>query len=202
MYRLINLVDNEVVGKYHTKQDAVAGMGEAIEGFNEEEPDEETQLTPFDFKLEEIDSNEINDIVTDYKLARAYLGKKPNNDFTVSQKVVSRNTIKLNDASMLVNELNPSHIKALLALNRLLTIAQAWNDADEFKPDWGNAHQPKWFPWFLYNNETARFAFSNAYNAPTYSFSAFVSQLCFKSSLRASQFGKQFIDLWNEVLLF
>lgn len=202
MYRLINLVDNEVVGKYHTRQDAVAGMEDSIEGFNDDEPDEGKQLTPFDFKLEEIDSNEINDIVTDYALARAFLGGKPNSDFTVSQKVVSRNTVKLNDASILVSELNPSHVIALIAMNRLFTIAEAWNKADDFVPDWEDAKQEKWFPWFYYDTNTAGFAYSNANDAPARTFAYFGSRLCFKSSSRAKQFGEQFIDLWNEVLLF
>lgn len=202
MYRLINLVDNEVVGKYHTRQDAVAGMEDSIEGFNDDEPDEEKQLTPFDFKLEEIDSSEINDIVTDYESARAYLGGKPNNDFTVSKKVVSNNTVKLNDVSIFVNELNPSHVKALIAMNRLFTIAEAWNKADDFVPDWGNRKQDKWFPWFWYNTKTAGFAYSTANYAPSHTIANFGSRLCFKSSSRAEQFGKQFIDLWNEVLLF
>ena len=202
MYRLINLVDKEVVGKYHTKQDAVAGMEDSIEGFNDDEPDEEKQLTPFDFKLEEIDSSEINDIVTDYEIARAYLGGKPNNDFTVSKKVVSNNTVKLNDVSIFVNELNPSHVKALIAMNRLFTIAEAWNKADDFVPDWENRKQDKWFPWFGYNTQTAGFACSDTYDAPSNTLVHIGSRLCFKSSSRAEQFGKQFIDLWNEVLLF
>lgn len=202
MYRLINLVDNEVVGKYHTKQDAVADMEDSIECFNDDEPDEEKQLTPFDFKLEEIDSSEINDIVTDYELARAFLGGKPNNDFTVSQKVVSRNTVKLNDASILVNELNPSHVKALIALNRLFTIAEAWNKADGFVPDWEDKKQEKWFPWFYYDTKTAGFAYSGTSSAPSYTSALIGSRLCFKSSSRAKQFGEQFSDLWNEVLLF
>jgi hypothetical protein len=202
MYRLINLVDNEVVGKYHTRQDAVSDMEDSIECFNDDEPDEEKQLTPFDFKLEEIESNEINDIVTDYEIARAYLGGKPNNDFTVSQKVVSRNTVKLDDASILVNELNPSHVKALIAMNRLFTIAEAWNKADGFVPDWEDKGQGKWFPWFYYDTKTAGFASANANNAPSRTHARIGSRLCFKSPSRAKQFGEQFIDLWNEVLLF
>lgn len=202
MYRLINLVDNEVVGKYHTRQDAVAGMEDSIEGFNDDEPDEEKQLTPFDFKLEEINSSEINEIVTDYESARAYLGGKPNNDFTVSKKVVSNNTVKLNDVSIFVNELNPSHVKALIAMNRLFTIAEAWNKADDFVPDWENCKQRKWFPWFYYDTKTAGFACSHTHFAPSFTAAHFGSRLCFKSPSRAEQFGKQFIDLWNEVLLF
>lgn len=202
IYKLTNLVSNEVVGKYHSKQDAARGMEEAIEDFNEEEPDGETQLTPFDFKLEEVESSEINDFVDDFDTARAYLGGNPNNDYKVAQKVVSRNTVKLDDVTTLVNELNPSHVKALIAMNRLYTIAEAWNKADGFEPDWEDKKQNKWFPWFYYDTKTAGFAYAITYCSPSYTFAYIGSRLCFKSSSRAKQFGEQFIDLWNEVLLF
>ena len=202
IYKLTNLVNNAVIGKYHSKQDAARGMEEAIEDFNDEEPEGGIQLTPFDFKLEEIGSNEINDIVDDFDTARAYLGGNPNNDYTVSQKVVSRNTVKLDDVTTLVNELNPSHVKALIAMNRLFTIAEAWNKADGFEPDWEDTTQEKWFPRFKYDANSAGFAYAFTSNSPSYAYASLGSRLCFKSQSRAKQFGQQFIDLWNEVLLF
>ena len=198
IYKLTNLVNNAVIGKYHSKQDAARGMEEAIEDFNDEEPDGET---PFDFKLEEVESSEINEIVDDFDTARAYLGGNPNNDYTVAQKVVSRNTVKLDDVTTLVNELNPSHVKALIAMNRLFTIAEAWNKADGFEPDWEDTTQNKWFPWFRYDGAPAGFAYASTLDSPSYAYASFGSRLCFKSQSRAKQFGQQFIDLWNEVLL-
>lgn len=197
IYKLINLASNEVIGRYCTKQDAVAGMEDTIGFFNNEEPDEEKYLTPFDFMLEEADSSEINEMVTDFETARAYLGGMPNNDFTVSKKIASNNTVKLSDVTTLVNELNPSHVKALIALNRLFTIAQAWNTADNFTPDWEDEFQCKMFPCFEYDGS----GFAAADCAPSNAGAHFGSRLCFKSPKRACQFGEQFIGLWNDALL-
>ena len=99
-----------------------------IEEHNEDvDSDDEEYLTPFDFTLEEIESKEINEVVTTYEEAREYLGGKPNADFTVAKKILSGNHVKLDDVANLVSEVNPKHIKALIALNELFTIAQAWN---------------------------------------------------------------------------
>ena len=93
------------------------------------------------------------------------------------------------------------HIEALIALNELLTIAQAWNKEDGFVPDFSDCHQDKWFPWFRYDKDAAGFVSANTSNAPTDAFAHFGSRLCFKSSARAAQFGKQFAHLYNKVFL-
>lgn len=109
--------------------------------------------------------------------------------------------IKNEDIQKLVSEVNPNNIKALIAYNRLCTIAQAWNKADDFTPDFSNMNQTKWFPWFVYSDDAAGFVFANASNAATYAYAYISSRLCFMTRERAEQFGKQFIDLWNDVLL-
>ena len=93
-------------------------------------------------------------------------------------------------------------MKALVALNELFTIAQAWNKEDNFTPDFSNRNQTKWFPWFVYSNAAAGFVFASSTNTATNAAANFGSRLCFKTSDRARQFGEQFIDLWNDVLLF
>lgn len=202
-YLVTSKKTKEVCGKFDSKSEAADEMMVFINEHNEElDSDDEDYLTPFDFILEEIESKEINDIVTSYEEARKYLGGKPNNDFTVAKKVVSGNCVKLDEVTRLVKDINPSHVKALIALNELFTIAQAWNKEDEFEPDFSNSNQYKYFPWFVYDNGAAGFVYANTSATATYANANFGSRLCFKTPERARQFGEQFIDLWNDVLLF
>ena len=202
-YLVTNKKTQEICGKFDSKSEAADEMLGFIEEHNEDvDSDDEEYLTPFDFTLEEIESKEINEVVTTYEEAREYLGGKPNADFTVAKKILSGNHVKLDDVANLVSEVNPKHIKALIAYNRLCTIAQAWNKADGFEPDFSNTSQYKYFPWFEYSRDAAGFVFAFTFNAATYANAAVGSRLCFMTRERAEQFGKQFIDLWNDVFLF
>ena len=202
-YLVTNKKTQEICGKFDSKSEAADEMLGFIEEHNEDvDSDDEEYLTPFDFTLEEIESKEINEVVTDYEKAREYLGGKPNADFTVAKKILSGNCVQLEDVTRLVSELNPKHVKAIIAFNRLCTIAQAWNKEDDFTPDFSNRNQEKWFPWFVYSDDAAGFVFAATYNTATHANAYFGSRLCFKTSARARQFGEQFIDLWNQVLLF
>ena len=164
--------------------------------------DDDDYLSPFDFVLEEVECKDVNEVITDFESARKALGGKPNADFTVSKKILSGNVVHLNDVARLVTDIIPKHIKALIALNELFTIAQAWNKEDGFVPDFSDWQQNKWFPWFKYDKYAAGFVFAHTANSPSDAHAHFGSRLCFKSSARAAQFGKQFIDLWNDVFLF
>ena len=93
------------------------------------------------------------------------------------------------------------HAKAMVAMYKLITIAEAWNKADNFIPDYDNTNQYKWFPWFQ-KRGTAGFVFAYTATTASYANATIGSRLCFSTSERAEQFGKQFIDLWNEFLLF
>lgn len=93
------------------------------------------------------------------------------------------------------------HAKAMVAMYKLITIAEAWNKADNFIPDYDNTNQYKWFPWFQ-KRGTAGFVYANANNTASNASANIGSRLCFSTSERAEQFGKQFIDLWNDFLLF
>lgn len=190
------------VGKYATKAEAADVMEQIIDDNNDDlDSDDENYLTAFDFRLEEVEVEEINEIVLSFDDARAYLNGKPNNDFTVSKKVLSGNCVQLADVARLVQDVNPNHIKALVALNELFTIAEAWNKADNFVPDFSDASQSKYFPWFVYDKGAAGFVFAFTNPAPSYSFASFGSRLCFKTRNRAIQFGKQFVGLYNQVFL-
>lgn len=199
---LIQNGKEEPVGKYATKAEAADVMEQIIDDNNDDlDSDDENYLTAFDFRLEEVEVEEINEIVLSFDDARAYLNGKPNNDFTVSKKVLSGNCVQLADVARLVQDVNPNHIKALVALNELFTIAEAWNKADNFVPDFSDASQSKYFPWFVYDKWTAGFVSASTYAAPSGTAAYFGSRLCFKTRNRAVQFGKQFVGLYNQVFL-
>lgn len=181
-----------MVATHKTPKEAGEELMEYINNHNEDlDVDDDDYLTPFDFLLEEVEVTEVNEIITDFETARERLGGKPNMDFTVSQKVVSRNAVRLEDVTRLVQSLNPSHIEALIALNELFTIAQAWNKEDGFVPDFSDWNQNKWYPWFKYDKDAAGFGCASTDNAPTGA----------GASARAAQFGKQFAHLYNKVFL-
>lgn len=200
-YILKQIGDNEPIGKYSNKADAVDDMDTIIADHNEDlDSDDDGFLTPFDFTLEVV-CQDVNETITNFDEARAFLGGKPNNDYTVSKKVLSGNCVQLADVTRLVQDVNPKHIKALIALNELFTIAQAWNKADDFVPDFSNSMQDKWFPWFVYDKGAAGFVCANTNYAPSHTNASIGSRLCFKTRNRAIQFGKQFVGLYNQVFL-
>lgn len=201
-YILKQIGDNEPIGKYSNKANAVDDMDTIIADHNEDlDSDDDGFLTPFDFTLEVVECQDVNETITNFDEARAFLGGKPNNDYTVSKKVLSGNCVQLADVTHLVQDVNPKHIKALIALNELFTIAQAWNKADDFVPDFSNSMQDKWFPWFVYDKGAAGFVYASANNTPSHTYAYFGSLLCFKTRNRAIQFGKQFVGLYNQVFL-
>lgn len=169
--------------------------------YHNESWDVDNHLSPFDFILEEVECGDINEVITDFDKARKALGGKPNTDFYVVKRKLSGKVAQFKDVARLVTDINPKHIKALVALNKLFTIAQAWNKEDGFVPDFSDWEQDKWFPWFVYDKDAAGFVYALTRNAPTSAYAPFGSRLCFKSSARAAQFGKQFVDLYNEVFL-
>lgn len=167
--------------------------------YHNENWDVDSHLSPFDFTLEEVECAEVNERITDFDKATKALGIKPNADFYVAKKILSGNVVQLEDVARLVTDINPKHIEALIALNKLFTIAQAWNMEDNFVPDFSDSEQDKRFPWFEYHENVAKFVCIRAGNAPTFAYASVGSRLCFKTPERAEQFGKQFEDLYNKV---
>lgn len=156
--------------------------------YHNENWDVDNYLSPFDFILEEVECGDINEVITDFESARETLGLKALGFLN-----------KFDDVTKLISDINPKHIEALIALNKLFTIAQAWNEADEFVPDFSDWNQDKWFPWFEYNKNVAGFVYATTGNTPTAGHTLIGSRLCFKTSERAAQFGKQFAKLYNKV---
>lgn len=185
---------------YESCEEAGASMMNYIR-YHNENCDADNYLSPFDFILEEVYVKDVNETVTDFNSARKALGGKPNADFTVAKMILSGNVVQLEDVARLVTDINPKDVKALIALNELFTIAQAWNKEDGFVPDFSDKEQDKWFPWFEYNRDAAGFVFASASRTPSHAYAYIGSLLCFKSSARAAQFGKQFAKLYNKVFL-
>ena len=178
---------SEMQAIHKSRKEAGETLMDYICDHNEDlDVDDDDYLSPFDFALEEVECTEVNEVIT---------------DFTVAKKILSGNVVQLEDVARLVTDINPKHIEALIALNKLFTIAQAWNKEDGFVPDFSDWNQNKWFPWFVYDKDAAGFVFAYTSNAPTHAYASIGSRLCFKSSARAAQFGKQFADLYNKVFL-
>lgn len=150
-------------------------------------------LSIFDFTLEEIEVLEpVNSEIIDIKNfgdARKYLRL---GEVRIS-KVVAKQITNL------VENINPAHVEALSALNKMFTIAEAWNKQDGFVPDFGNENQEKYVPLFYCGSKTRSFVYVDVKVSTTFSYVG--SRLCFKSRERALQFGKRFICLYNDVFL-
>ena len=184
--------NNKVFGEFANKEEASDKVMEFIN---------DHYISPFDFELEEVEYKDVNEVITDFETARRALGFNSNSDFTVVKRSHYENTIQLKDVTKLVNEITPKHLEALIALNELFTIAEAWNKADGFVPYFSDCKQYKWFPWFEYNKYAAKFVCKSASFTCTYADATVGHKLCFKTSERAEQFGKQFEDLYNKVFL-
>ena len=179
---------------HNSRKEAAETLMDYIRGQNDFwDIDDDDYLSPFDFVLEEVECKDVNETITDFESARKALGLKPN-DYTLFEhlpKFIAR----------FISDINPKHIDALVALNKLFTIAQAWNKEDGFVPDFSDWNQEKWFPWFKYDEDVAGFVFASTASTPADAYAPFGSRLCFKSSARAAQFGKQFAKLYNKVFL-
>ena len=184
--------DGKVFGEYASKEEASDKVMEYIHGH---------YISPFDFVLEEVECKEVNEVITDFESAKKYLAGKINDVFGVVKERLSKSIDPIKDAEILIKEINPKHIEALIALNRLFTIAEVWNKADGFVPDFSDWSQNKWYPWFKYDKDAAGFVCATANYTPAYASAYLGSRLCFKTSERAAQFGKQFAELYNKVFL-
>ena len=170
---VVKFKDSEkVFGEYASSEIASNEVMDYIHYFNKEYEGE--YLSPFDFVLEEVECNEVNEEITCFESAKRYLNLKGPNE---------------------------KNIAPLIALDQLFTIAEAWNKADGFVPDFSDWHQEKWFPWFSYDKKTAVFVFVYTDCAYTSAAACNWPRLCFKTEERAAQFGKKFVELYNKVFL-
>lgn len=175
---------------HDTRNEAIQCIMNYVTKYNEGLGMEDSKrISPFDFKVEEVDVDDVDGVITSFGLAVEYLGLKDNSEYEVYGRDVER----------LVRELNPRHADALIALNELFTIAEAWNKADGFVPDFSDKEQRKYFPWFAYDKDVVRFS-PNGSMSSAYA-STFCARLCFKTAERAIQFGLRFAGLFNKFLM-
>ena len=189
----------KVFGEYNSREEASEKLMEYINEYNNVL--DFHYISPFDFTLEEVECKEVNEVITDFERAIKYLVGNTNDDFIVDKERFSKSVVKIKKAEMLIKELNPNHIEVLIAVNRLLTIAEAWNKADGFVPDFSDWQQDKWYPWFKYDKDAAEFVFAYTDITRSYGTACIGSRLCFKTEERARQFGKQFTHLYNKVFI-
>ncbi len=90
---------------------------------------------------------------------------------------------------------NPRTAKAVIALDKLLTIAEAWNKKDGFKPDCFNHMQSKYMPCFALNLDGEPTCDGSAMRR-----SPLGPLPCFQSHEKAVEFGKKFIGLYKVAL--
>ena len=140
-------------------------------------------LSLFDFAIEEEDSE-----ILSFEEAKLIVGS--------ANFIFARESLRFSEI-----ELNMGHIGALIALNELFTIAQAWNKEDNFVPDFANNEQAKWYPFFEYHEGGIRLGSAFVAYATGSVSACFGFRLCFKTRERAEQFGRQFVDLYNQVFL-
>lgn len=182
---------------FDAKVDAIEAMNEEIYKYNDAyNLTEEEGLSPFDFTMDVVEveeKKEDNGIEKDFEDALEKL-----DSFNVTSYEAAKHFDSL---AQLIRNANSRHIKALIALNKLFTIAEKWNKEDGFVPDFSDKGQWKYFPWFEYSKEAAGFVYAYTSSTASDSSAIFGSRLCFKSESRAEEFGKKYVDLYNEVFL-
>jgi hypothetical protein len=94
----------------------------------------------------------------------------------------------------IVTMLPESNQKAVIANYKLDIIQQAINE--DWKPDWSNWNQYKYYPWFERSSSGVGFSCFGYYYG--HSTSTVGSRRVFPSSEIANYMGKQFIDLYND----
>lgn len=86
-----------------------------------------------------------------------------------------------------------------IAYRKLKTIAKALNEG--WEPDWTNSNEYKYWPWFVYNPNSAGFGYANTSTAAAYTSTPIGSRLCFKTRNLAAFAGEMFEDLYNDFFL-
>lgn len=115
-----------------------------------------------DYIVEEVDMKDVNECITDFEKARQVLELKPNISFSVIKDLRRDSAVLHEKIARFAKEINPKYLDALIALNKLFTIAEAWNKLDGFVPDFSNWTQNKWTPLFEQAALTKRLEISTA----------------------------------------
>ena len=120
------------------------------------------------------------------------------NNFETALQYLGTNGCEIRKGNEQIHVL-PELADAVIAVNKLLTIAKAWKKEDNFVPDLLDEHQSKWYPVFKVTDAGFACVFANVAFSYAGAFSG--ARLCFKSEEQAKEFGMQFIDLWEAYLM-
>jgi len=85
-----------------------------------------------------------------------------------------------------------------ITYRKIKTITEVLNEG--WKPNWSNRDQKKWIPYFNTLSPSG-FAFDDTYYCYTYPYAGNASRLCFQSEELAIYAGKQFLDIWKDLIL-
>jgi hypothetical protein len=89
--------------------------------------------------------------------------------------------------------------KHLYAHLKLMIIAEALNEG--WKPNWDDSSEWKYYPYFDMRSKGAGFGFSFANYGRTSTTTCVGSRLCFKNEELAAYAGKQFVELYKDLLI-
>ena len=86
-----------------------------------------------------------------------------------------------------------------LAYHKMVVIVEALNEG--WEPDVCDRDVYRWFPWFATNGSPCSFAFHDSLYDDAIAHAGSGSRLALKSEELADYCGKQFVELWKEMLL-
>lgn len=98
---------------HNTLKDALLTLSHYLTGVAED-MDDDSMEDPFNYAIEDVDKKE----------------------------KLSESDVPFDGVARLVEDINPKRIEAQLALNKLVSMAEAWNKEDGFVPDFSNPNKP------------------------------------------------------------
>lgn len=101
----------------------------------------DNDLPIFEYDVRVENATDISEVVTDFQSACEYLAISPEFHIAVPKK----------------------HLDAVVAYYKLCVIAEAWNKADGFFPDWTNKKQYKYWPYFVFKKGGLLFGGNSAW---------------------------------------
>jgi len=96
----------------------------------------------------------------------------------------------------------PEHLRGYFeAQYQMVVIAAALNEG--WEADWDNESERKYSPWFYKTEKgvSSGFVFNYTFYDFSYANAGYGARLCFKTEALAEYAARQFIDIWNKILL-
>lgn len=169
------------IGVYDNKKDA---QGVVIVRLKEN-----ADVSVFDFKIEDVE------FPTTIREAKEVLGTNEKSCFLVSGDggiTVSRTKLQV-----LCNEADANSLNALLAFNKLMTLAKAWNKLDNFEPSY-ESREELFIPCFkTCGGDFRPMCVSKVIKSAI----KYPAEMCFRTAERAAYFGELFADEYKKILL-